>query len=577
MVKKLRTALTEYWQNDLTAKQYMLAALVLFGLKLILVAYQMIEIFPDGAPVDDELMFAAAQSIGAGQWLGEYGWATIAKSMGFAVYLWAVHTLHIPYLLANALLWAAACVAAAAALAPLFRRRIERLAMIFVLWFSPFATAQFTLRVYRDSILTQLILLSFTGVMGCCLRWRETLKKQLPWAALAGFATAACRLVRDDAIWIYPFVGCAMLAWVVWVFLDNKSVGKKTLQLAGVLLVLTLCFATSVAAYCGMNYRYYGRFIINETNAPEFTAAISAMQMADEDLPHEGIAVCRSTREKLYQASPTMAKLGEVLESGTYYHGYGWEDTCEFNSGGFFWAVRRAAFDAGLADTAEKAESFYTALADELSAAYEAGTITAANGGTLSSFLVPWHRSFLAPTMKEIGNSLRCLLLFEQCSGLAPLSMATAEQAAPWQSYTYTQASNIAKPNTALPYYSTHQFVAGILLAVICWCYRILIWPALALFAAMFFNKLKGLFAAPKTWFGSGDAMTAILMLGLAMSSLLRIVLMAYIEVTNFRIGTYLLYLSGSGMLTVLCAAIGAACFLQQLYQKQRNRSQSQQ
>ena len=179
--------------------------------------------------------------------------------------------------------------------------------------------------------------------------------------------------------------------------------------------------------------------------------------------------------------------------------------------------------------------------------------------------------------MKEIGNSLRCLLLFEQCSGLAPLSMATAEQAAPWQSYTYTQASNIAKPNTALPYYNPRQFVAGILLAVICWCYRILIWPALALFAAMFFNKLKGLFAAPKTWFGSGDAMTAILMLGLAMSSLLRIVLMAYIEVTNFRIGTYLLYLSGSGMLTVLCAAIGAACFLQQLYQKQRNRSQSQQ
>ena len=54
------------------------------------------------------------------------------------------------------------------------------------------------------------------------------------------------------------------------------------------------------------------------------------------------------------------------------------------------------------------------------------------------------------------------------------------------------------------------------------------------------------------------------------MSSMLRIVLMAYIEVTNFRIGTYLLYLSGSGMLTVLCAAIGAAWMLQCIFEKEQ-------
>ena len=566
MVKKLRTALNEYWQNDLTAKQYTLAMMVLFGLKLILVACQMIEIFPDGAPVDDELMFAAAQSIGAGQWLGEYGWATIAKSMGFAVYLAIVHALHIPYLIANALLWAAACVAAAAALAPLFRRRVERLAVIFVLWFSPFATAQFTLRVYRDSILPQLILLSFAGVMGCCLRWNEALKKQLPWAALAGFATAACRLVRDDAIWIYPFVGCAMLAWAVWVLLEKKVFGKKMLQIGSVVLVLAACFAVPVTAYCGMNYKYYGRFIINESNASEFTAAISAMQMADADLPHAGIAVCSETRRALYAASPTAAELGAVLESNTYYHGLGWEELHEFNSGGFFWAVRRAAFDAGFADTAEKAEAFYATIADELNAAYEAGTLTATNSGTLSSFLVPWHSSFLAPTVKEIGSSLRCLLFFEQTDSRAPLSMATMEQAQQWEAYTYTKASNIAKPNTADPYYYPHQVVAEWLFTAIRWCYRVLALPSLVLFAISMCRRLKGLFTAPKAWFGSSDAMAGILMLGLAMSSVLRIVLMSYIEVTNFRIGTYLLYLSGSGMITVLCAAIGTAWGLRKLY-----------
>ena len=34
---------------------------------------------------------------------------------------------------------------------------------------------------------------------------------------------------------------------------------------------------------------------------------------------------------------------------------------------------------------------------------------------------------------------------------------------------------------------------------------------------------------------------------------------MSYIEVTNFRIGTYLLYLSGAAVLVILLAAVGAA------------------
>ena len=569
MLKKMHKTMTQWWRQDISCGTFVAVTAVLFALKLVLVACQMIQIFPQGAPVDDELMFAAAQSIGAGRWLGEYGWATIAKSMGFAVYLAAVHALHIPYLVANALLWAASCLAAAAALAPVFRRRVERLAIVFVLWFSPFATAQFTLRVYRDSILPQLILIAFAGVMGCCLRWEKPLKRQLPWAMLAGFATASCRLVRDDAIWIYPFVGCAMLAWAIWVLKSKDTPGRKLTRITGVAGGFAAVFALLICGYCGMNYKHYGRFILNETNAPEFTAALSAMQMADADLPHGGVAVCKETRQAIYAASPTAAQVGAVLENGEYYHGYGWPEQQEFNSGGFFWAVRRAAFEAGLAGTAQQAKAFYTAIASELHSAYDAGTLTASNSGTLSSFLIPWHDSFLKPTLQEIGSSLRCLLFFEQTGSLAPLSNATIEQAAPWEDYTYTKASNIAKANTSDPYYYPHQVVAEWLFTVIRWCYRILIIPALVLFALAMAAKCKGLFRAPQKWFCSKDGMMAVIMLGLALSSVLRIVLMAYIEATNFRIGTYLLYLSGSAMLTVLCAAIGTAWLLQSLYKRQ--------
>ena len=53
--------------------------------------------------------------------------------------------------------------------------------------------------------------------------------------------------------------------------------------------------------------------------------------------------------------------------------------------------------------------------------------------------------------------------------------------------------------------------------------------------------------------------MNAVLILGVILSIFVRIVLISYIEVTNFRIGTYLLYLSGGAVLTVLLAAVGAA------------------
>lgn len=49
-----------------------------------------------GAPLDDELMFRAANAITSGQWLGEYDYLTLSKSMFFAVWLALLNKLHLP-------------------------------------------------------------------------------------------------------------------------------------------------------------------------------------------------------------------------------------------------------------------------------------------------------------------------------------------------------------------------------------------------------------------------------------------------------------------------------------------------
>lgn len=75
----------------------MLCAL-LVCLRLALTGFQQAYIWVGGAPLDDELMFRAANHITAGQWLGAYDYLTLSKAMFFPVWLALLHALHLPYL-----------------------------------------------------------------------------------------------------------------------------------------------------------------------------------------------------------------------------------------------------------------------------------------------------------------------------------------------------------------------------------------------------------------------------------------------------------------------------------------------
>ena len=84
-----------------------LAALT--ALRLVLAGQQLAYVWVGGAPLDDELMFRAANSISAGQWLGGYDYLTLSKAMFFPVWLALLHALHLPYLVGGAAL-AMACL-----------------------------------------------------------------------------------------------------------------------------------------------------------------------------------------------------------------------------------------------------------------------------------------------------------------------------------------------------------------------------------------------------------------------------------------------------------------------------------
>ena len=562
---KLLPTVKSALSGDVEKDRYFFLVLGAVLVKIALVFCQMIQIFPEAAPIDDELMLAAANSIKNGEWLGAYSWCAMAKHMFFAVWLWLLNLLQIPYLVGGQLLYLAACLVMTNALSPVIKTRIYRFAAFLILWFSPYSTATFTTRVYIDNIYPSLCLLFFAGITGICLRIDKPVKTTVAYAFAAGVGLGAAWLTKDDAIWIAPFGICALLIYFIFT-LCRKRGAKETLARMAVPLITVAVFLSCTTAYKYMNYKYYGRFVISDYTSAEFKEAVGLMVRADTDIPHTHILICEETREKLYAASPALARLEPLLEGEAYRKDYtaGNEDG-EYNSAGVIWALRRAAFESGEADTAEKAKLFYENVARELTAAYENGSLELTEENLLSGLsatLMPFDKVYLAPTAGEVLSSLKTLVLFEQTSSLAPLSIATPEQAEVYRAFTYMTPSYSAKAGTSEADYYPWHVAAEIAFALIRWVYRIAVWFFIFFGFKRLFGDIKKTVAELKKKEFTANGMLTVAVLGVLLSALLRIVMISYIEVSSFCIGTYLLYLAPAGAVSLVFLVYGASPFL---------------
>ena len=87
---------------QLNKRAFWCGVAVLVLLRCGLTSFQQAYTWVGGAPLDDELMFRAAQAITAGEWLGTYDYLTLSKAMFFPVWLALLHVLHLPYLVSGA-------------------------------------------------------------------------------------------------------------------------------------------------------------------------------------------------------------------------------------------------------------------------------------------------------------------------------------------------------------------------------------------------------------------------------------------------------------------------------------------
>ena len=521
----------------------MLCAL-LVCLRLALTGFQQAYIWVGGAPLDDELMFRAANSITAGQWLGTYDYLTLSKAMFFPVWLALLHALHLPYLISGAALWCGAALTAAFAFSPLWRKkdpeqgRVLTLALFAVLAFLPSSWASYTLRVYRDNIFPALCLYFFAGVAGMALRAVQEKPAPLwPWLAAAGAGLACGYLDREDAgLFLLPFAAAA--TGIVAVVL----VGKRRWRALAAQLIPYLMLGAGVLTFCTLNYTHYGVFALSDFSEGSFAAAMGAMMRVDTDSDKPYLSVPADARAKIYAAVPELEPLAYWLEEDDQlqndFRDPGLED---YRAGSFYWAIRRAAQFEGVYADAQTAADYWQTVADKINAACDAGTLPSRTGKRVATSQ-PIKAEYVGATLAETWKGFWHVLGFKDCQPYENLrSIGTTDDIAAWSGYLHCGFNNAAVAGEDTPYYSPYQKAVFAVMQAWTAVYSVVL-TVCVLCAVLF--RLIHLFTNLRKKHTAETVVPWLLLFGIFGIALLRCAMIAFVEVSSFGIGTSTMYLA---------------------------------
>lgn len=540
---------------------YALLALLVLGRMLI--AYsQRVYLMPQGSALDDALMVRGAQSLVQGGWLGAYGGYTIAKNMGFALWLAALNLLKIPMLWANAALWIAAAWFGAWALKPVFTGNISRLVVFAFFAYQPVSYAQFTLRAYRDAIFPSMCMLFFAGILGFGLRTGiKSLKGSVFSLLVSGFGLMGAWLLREDGATLLPFAVCGTGAILLF-FVFNKEIASKTKRM----LISVIPFgvlAVGILAFSAANMNYYGVFTVNDMTTKYFTKAYGSLVAVSEAESgwQRYTPVTQKALEKMYNEIPSLKKLEPALKLGPAFSGFTNEATGEFG-GSFYFALRIAAQLEGLTPTATQARTFWQTLERETAKAVAEGRLKSLK--PRATTVPSWNNQLLGPTLAETARGTLYLLNFADCDARPLESEGEDHLIDEMAAFLHSKVQRGYAQGTDQPYFNPLQKIMFLITAGLVWLYRVVIWALLGLaFAAMGKDIGYGIKTLRKNKKYDIRLLLGILQLGLVLSALLRIAVAGYMEVAAFKIGTYIMYLSPAMPPVLLFAALGTGLFMQ--------------
>jgi hypothetical protein len=427
--------------NRLANRGWLLAAVILTLLKFWHTEAQ--TIFAIGPAFHDDRLFAdlAAHLIN-GDWLGPYNQFTLAKGPMFPLFIAAVFWVGLPLMLAQQLLYAAACATVTRALTPWLRPGAAQFALYSVLLWNPMSYDAGNLsRLMRQNLGTPLALFTVAGLIVLFHRRRESARRRILPAVLTGLALGIFWLTREEGVWFLPAVGLLLLALPASFGRNFIAHWRPTALTLAVFIGSALLPLLAVSS---LNLRHYGWFGTVEFHATEFKDAYGALTRirVGPELPQ--VPVTRQMREAAYAVSPAFARLQPHLEGPVGDH---WSEKDLFpaaerqlRGGWFVWALRDAVHAAGLDPDAGAAMRYYRQVADEINAACAAGAVPALP--PRSGFAPPLNRGLVQPLVNHAYTYIGFFLSFDGFTPYSPDSIGDYAELKPFRNVVGTRLSH---------------------------------------------------------------------------------------------------------------------------------------
>ncbi len=379
---------------------------------------------------DDQLFIRLAASLIQGQWLGIYDNLTLAKGAIYPIWIALSFWLGVPLVLAQHLLYAAACLTAVLAIKPLFRSSLVLIPIFAAMLFNPVSFSILEmLRIAREGIYPALTLFVVGCAVGLAVRFRGRIRGIWGWSVGLGLAMAMFWLTREEGIWIAPALGVLAAASLLTV----KPRNANQILRYGLVWCTALIFPiAAVLIVSSINRTHYGAFIKTEFDSNAFKKAYGALTRVKTDIWLQHVPVSRQARRKIYRVSPVFSELRPYLEGeiGGQYDQFGLkldEYKDEIQGGWFMWALRDAVAAAGYYSSGSFPEAYYLRLAQEINNACRKGRLECYP--ERASMLPPWNKGYLLPLWKTLLDGSQFLIRFDKVNLVWPQkSLGTDEE-----------------------------------------------------------------------------------------------------------------------------------------------------
>lgn len=328
-----------------------------------------------GADFDDFLMINYAKSMLQGNWLGAFGAKTLAKGVSYPIFIVLTYILGIPYSLGIILLYILAIMLFIKVIKKFINNKYYLLSIYLLLLYSPVMFhIENVQKIYRGGVIVSLSLIVISAMIGIFNSNKDNIKTLLKYSLIASISLPFFYYLKEDSIWIVPFVICAIA--ISLLTLKSKDLKIKQINQRVFLIVLPIIsLLASKFIYCGINYAYYGEFSITDRTGTYFKEVIADIIKIDEKNEIEDVWITKDMMYKAIDASPTLNTIKKEIDN-MYETSWAVKENGEIEGDIIYWTFKEAVADAGIYKKGgKKLNLFYEKIDNELKKAYKNGKL----------------------------------------------------------------------------------------------------------------------------------------------------------------------------------------------------------